>query len=77
MKKSIIGWAVIWKRNKKNLALYGRRLKETKILTWEGTTGDWGAFTSCMIFNNRNDALKWRGKNKDWEVVKVRITPIK
>lgn len=72
MKKTY--WAAIWKKDKKILALYG--MKETEILKeeWEASTGNDGIFTSYMIFETRVEAEKWIGKNRDWEVRKVKIT---
>jgi len=67
-------YAVIWKRDKKILALYG--MKKTRILhdEWQSTTGDNDIFTSYMIFDKKSDAERWRGNNADWEVVPIKIS---
>ena len=76
MKKEIIKnkYAVIWKRDKILLSLY--RMKKTKILKneWISTTGEKEIFTSCMIFETKREANNWRGRMKDWEIVKCSIS---
>ncbi len=73
MKKQIKKWAVIWIRDKNILGLYG--MKKTDILTgeWQETTGDKAIFESCMVFNRKIDAEKYKGTNKDFEAVRVEI----
>ena len=73
MKETFKKWAVIWARDKKILALYGMRKTVIIQEEWESTTGDSGIFDSCMIFEKKSDAEKWRNGNKDWEVVLVEI----
>lgn len=66
-------WAVIWKRDKKILALYGFR--KTSVVTgeWEPTTGKKQEYTSYMIFETKVEAENWREGNTDWEVVKCSL----
>jgi len=63
VKEIITKWAVIWKRDRKILSLYG--IKKTNIVSIDRET--------AAIFNRKSEAEKWRAKNNDWEVVLVEI----
>jgi len=73
MNKTFKKWAVIWKRDKNIIALYN--MKETDICVGEvkETTGDGEILNPLMIFERKIDAVKWRAKNKDLEIVLVEI----
>ena len=66
-------WAVIWKRDKKILNLYG--MKETHILSVEAqkTTSDRDILDLFAIFNTKKEAINWKRKNDDWEIVGIII----
>ena len=72
-KENFRKWAVIWKRDKNVLVLYGMKETSICVVEWKDTIGDRGIFESCMIFEKRIDAEKWRAKNTDWETVLIEI----
>jgi len=67
-------WAVVWRNDPVNLALY--RMKEPILVSeeWSETVGDKRAFNSYVLFHRRCEAENWRFNNKDWETVRCEIT---